>query len=97
MNSNVTDNRKYYSECICRYFTVRGSTAYYDSVITIGQSGAGNIIQNFGASAVATTYGVYFIYVESPSVAYNTIDNAGGGGDSSWFYILLRVLFHCIR
>jgi len=47
----------------------RGSTAYYDSLITIGQSGAGNVIQNFGASATATTYGVYFIYVESPSVA----------------------------
>ena len=59
---------------------VRGATAYYDSVITVGQSGAGNIIRNFGASAVSTTYGIYFIYVESPSVAYNTIDNEAGGG-----------------
>ena len=61
---------------------VRGSSAtgFYDNNITIGQSGAGNIIQNYGSSSAASTYGVYFIYVNNPSVAYNTINNAGGGG-----------------
>jgi len=59
---------------------LRGSTAMPDSFITIGQSSAGNIIQNYGGGSATTTYGVYFIYVKSPSVAYNTIDNAGGGG-----------------
>jgi trimeric autotransporter adhesin len=60
----------------------RGSSAtgFYDSDFTIGQSGAGNTIQNFGGGNVSTTYGVYFIYVNNPSVSFNTINNAGGGG-----------------
>lgn len=62
----------------------RGSSAtgFYDSDFTIGQSGAGNIIQNFGGGNVSTTYGVYFIYVNNPSVSYNTINNTAGGGVS---------------
>ena len=60
----------------------RGATAMYDSNYTIGQSGGGNTIQNFGGGSATTTYGVYFIYVNSPSVAYNTFDNAGGGGSA---------------
>ncbi len=61
---------------------VRGSSAtgFYDSDVIVGQSGAGNIIQNFGGGNASTTYGVYFIYVNNTSVVYNTIDNAGGGG-----------------
>ena len=47
-----------------------------DSNVTIGQSGAGNIIQNFGGGSATTTYGVYFIYVDNPAVAYNTITSA---------------------
>ncbi|MFA7359510.1 MAG: T9SS type A sorting domain-containing protein [Candidatus Kapaibacterium sp.] len=63
---------------------VRGSSAtgFQDSIVTVGQSGAGNIIQNFGGGSATTTYGVYFIYVISPSVDYNTINNAGGGGSA---------------
>ncbi len=60
----------------------KGSSAMYDSIFTIGQSGAGNTIQNFGGGNVSTTYGVYFIYVSNTSVAYNTINNAGGGGSA---------------
>ena len=89
MNSNVTITGNIVQNVFAGIL-VRGSTAYYDSAITIGQSGAGNMIQNFGASSAATTYGVYFIYVESPSVAYNTIDNEAGGGTphNSTFYCI---------
>lgn len=61
---------------------MRGSSAvgFSDNNYTIGQSGAGNIIQNFGGSSATTTYGLYFIYVNNPTAAYNTINNAGGGG-----------------
>uniref|UniRef100_A0A7V3E778 Choice-of-anchor D domain-containing protein n=1 Tax=Ignavibacterium album TaxID=591197 RepID=A0A7V3E778_9BACT len=60
---------------------VRGSSAtgFYDSDVTIGQSGAGNTITNFGGGSATTTYGVYFIYVNNPTVAYNTITSASHG------------------
>jgi hypothetical protein len=68
----------------------RGSSAtgFYDTDYVIGQSGAGNTIQNFGGGSATTTYGIYFIYVTNPSVSYNTINNAGGGGSAhaSSFY-----------
>ena len=59
---------------------VRGGTGSYDQNIIVGQNGAGNTLQNFGGGSASTTYGVYFIYVSNPSVDYNTINNAGGGG-----------------
>ncbi len=59
---------------------VRGSSAtgYYDTDISIGASGTGNgvTIQNFGGGNASTTYGVYFIYVNNPSVQYTTINSA---------------------
>ncbi len=55
---------------------VRGATAMPDSNVTVGQSGAGNIITNYGGGSATSTYGVYFIYVDNPSVAYNTITSA---------------------
>ena len=63
---------------------VRGSSAtgFYDNTVVVGQSGAGNTIQNYGGGNASTTYAVYFIYVTNPSVAYNTINNAGGGGSA---------------
>ena len=75
---------------------VRGSSAagFYDSDVTIGQSGAGNTIQNFGGGSATSTYGVYFIYVSNPTVAYNTINNAGGGG-STRLNIIRNILFDC--
>jgi hypothetical protein len=62
----------------------RGSnvTGFFDQNFVIGQSGAGNTIQNFGGGSATSTYGVYFIYVNNASVAYNTINNAGGGGSA---------------
>ena len=61
---------------------VRGSIAsgFYDTDVTIGQYGEGNVIQNFGGGSTTTAYGIYFIYVNNPVVAYNNIINAGGGG-----------------
>jgi hypothetical protein len=61
---------------------VRGSSAtgFYDDGIVIGQSGAGNIIQNFGGGNASSTYGIYFIYVNNANADYNTINNAGSGG-----------------
>lgn len=78
-NITITGNtvKNVFAGIVCR-----GATAMYDTTITIGQSGGGNTIQNYGASSAATTYGVYFIYVTNPSVSYNTIDNAGGGGSA---------------
>ncbi|WP_290663207.1 hypothetical protein, partial [Ignavibacterium sp.] len=60
---------------------VRGSSAagFYDSDVVIGQSGAGNTITNFGGGSATTTYGVYFIYVNNPTLAYNTITSATHG------------------
>ena len=62
----------------------RGSSAtgFYDQNFVIGQSGAGNTIQNFGGGASASTYGIYFIYTNNVNADYNTIDNAGGGGSA---------------
>ncbi|NWG27955.1 MAG: choice-of-anchor D domain-containing protein, partial [Ignavibacteriaceae bacterium] len=78
MNSNVTITGNTVQNVHAGVY-VRGATAYYDSSITIGQSGAGNIITNFGGGNASSTYGVYFIYVENPSVAYNTITSATHG------------------
>ncbi len=64
------------------YFRGSSAAGFSDSIITVGQTGAGNIIQNFGGASATTTYGVYFIYVKDPTVAYNTINNAGGGGSA---------------
>jgi hypothetical protein len=58
------------------------ATGFYDSNIIIGQTGAGNILQNFGGGVADTSYGAYFRYVNNPSLSYNTIDNAAGGGVS---------------
>lgn len=59
-----------------------GTGSFYDQDFTIGASGAGNTIQNFGGGSATTTYGVYFIYVNNTAVNYNTINNAGGGGSA---------------
>ncbi|MEI7664145.1 MAG: hypothetical protein WCK34_18200, partial [Bacteroidota bacterium] len=54
---------------------------FYDSDFTVGQAGEGNTIRNFGGSVLnAETYGIYMLYVNNPTVTYNVIDNAGGGG-----------------
>jgi len=54
---------------------------FYDSDFTVGQAGEGNTIRNFGGSVLnAETYGIYLLYVNNPTVSYNVIDNAGGGG-----------------
>jgi len=60
---------------------VRGSiaTGLRDTDVIVGEAGNGNTIQNFGGGHVSTTYGVYFIYVDNPSVVGNTITSATHG------------------
>lgn len=62
---------------------VRGSSAtgFYDTDIIVGASGSGNgnTIQNFGGGNASTTYGIYFIYVNNPTVVYTTITSANHG------------------
>jgi trimeric autotransporter adhesin len=56
------------------------ASGFFDNNITIGQAGSGNILQNFGGGVADTCYGIYFRYVNNPSISYNTIDNTAGGG-----------------
>ena len=49
------------------------NSTYYDNNITIGQSGAGNTIQYFGAESSNVPYGIFFLYVNNPTASYNTI------------------------
>ncbi|MBK9099327.1 MAG: hypothetical protein IPM14_14670 [bacterium] len=53
----------------------RGATAMYDGVITIGQSGGGNVCTNLGSPS--TSYGFYSIYANDIQVAYNSFSGAG--------------------
>jgi hypothetical protein len=53
---------------------------YNDQNITVGGSaGNGNTITNYAGNVASTAYGVYLIYQTSPSISYNTINNASGG------------------
>ncbi|MFN3528993.1 MAG: choice-of-anchor Q domain-containing protein [Bacteroidia bacterium] len=53
---------------------------FYDQNFTIGASGAGNTIQNYGGNASITTYGVYAIYHNDLTISHNNINNTAGGG-----------------
>lgn len=88
INSNITISGNTIQNVHAGVY-VRGSSAtgFYDNNVIVGQTGEGNIIQNFGGGSATTTYGVYFIYVSNPSVAYNTINNAGGGGAMVLLYM----------
>ncbi|NWG28818.1 MAG: hypothetical protein HXY48_09830 [Ignavibacteriaceae bacterium] len=56
---------------------------FQDYNFVVGASGEGNIIQNFGGGSTSTNYGIYLINHTNPTVSYNTINNAGGGGVNS--------------
>ena len=53
---------------------------FYDQNFVVGATGAGNTIQNFAGNTASTAYGVYISYNTNPTISYNTINNAGGGG-----------------
>ena len=54
---------------------------FLDQNNIVGQSGAGNIIQNFGGGSSAQhTSGIYVIYQTNAKMNFNTVDNAAGGG-----------------
>jgi hypothetical protein len=80
-NENITINKNYISNVHVGVY-VRGysSSAYYDQNIVVGANDNGNTINNYGGGSATSTYGVYLIYVNNASVAYNVIDNAGNGG-----------------
>ena len=81
MNSNVTLSGNTIQNVHHGILSIGSSAvSFYDSDLIVGQTGAGNNIQNFGGGIADTCYGVYFKYVNNPTIAYNTINNAGGGG-----------------
>ena len=91
MNINITIT----GNTIQNVFTgiyMRGSTAMYDSSYIIGEIGAGNIVQNFSGGISTSAYGMYFIYVNSPSVEFNTITNAATPHVSTLYAIFLSVV-----
>lgn len=53
---------------------------YYDQNFTVGQTGRGNIIQNYAGNSASTAYGIYAIYHNNLSAGYNVINNTAGGG-----------------
>ena len=53
---------------------------FQDYNFVVGASGQGNTIQNYAGGNTGTTYGIYLINHTNPTVSYNTINNAGGGG-----------------
>jgi hypothetical protein len=57
---------------------------FLDQNNIVGQSGAGNIVQNFGGGSSAQfVHGIYVIYQTNAQMNYNTVDNAAGGGTAS--------------
>lgn len=65
---------------------------YYDQDNTVGLSGAGNTIENFGSGGSNSVYGVYAIYENGLEVSGNTISNAAGGGSPAAY--TLYGIFH---
>jgi len=55
---------------------------FYDQNFIVGQSGAGNLIQNFAGNTASAAYGVYLIYHNNSNISYNTINNTAGGGSA---------------
>ncbi len=57
---------------------------FLDQNNIVGQSGAGNIIQNFGGGSSAQhTNGIYVIYQTNAKMNFNIVDNTAGGGTPS--------------
>ncbi len=56
---------------------------YYDQNFVVGTPGSGNTIRNFAGNNASTSYGIYLIYQNNATVAYNNIDNTDGGGSAA--------------
>jgi len=56
----------------------RGSADFYDQAFTVGSSGYGNTIQNFGGNSANETWGIYLINNKNSQFRYNTINNLTG-------------------
>lgn len=59
---------------------MKGSDDYNDQNFTVGASGAGNTIINFGGNAAYETWGIYLTKNNNSLIRYNTINNMTGGG-----------------
>ncbi|MEO0084664.1 MAG: fibronectin type III domain-containing protein, partial [candidate division WOR-3 bacterium] len=59
---------------------LRGHSTYANRNTVVGGLGSGNFITNYAGNTAQTAYGVYIIYEEMPTVAYNWINNTANGG-----------------
>ncbi len=59
---------------------LRGASTSADQDAIVGNAGVGNLIQNFGGGSIDAAYGILAINQNNPTISYNTINNAGGGG-----------------
>ncbi len=59
---------------------MKGSDDYNDHDFTVGVSGFGNTITNFGGNAAFDTWGIYLTKNTNSLIQYNTINNMTGGG-----------------
>ena len=91
INSNITITGNTIQNVLAGML-FRGSNDLYDSDFTIGESGAGNIIQNFSGGKSTSTYGMYLIYVNSPNVQYNTIDNSATPHVSTLYMVSFSIV-----
>lgn len=56
---------------------------FYDQNNIIGQSGAGNIIENYGSGGSSPVYGIFVIHQNNHQISYNSIDNDASGGSAA--------------
>ena len=55
---------------------ISGSASFFDANITVGETGAGNTITNFGGGATQA-YGIRLEYGTNANIGFNTVDNTG--------------------
>ncbi len=79
-NENITLNGNTISNVhVGIYARGWSSATYYDQNLTVGQMGAGNIVQNYAGGNASTACGIYLYYQSNANVSYNTFNNAEGG------------------
>lgn len=73
--------RNVFSGIIVRgYNDVVAPYTYFDQYNTVGDSGEGNVIENYGGSGSTAVYGIYLIHQNNANIAYNTVNNSASGG-----------------
>ncbi|MBC8045607.1 MAG: T9SS type A sorting domain-containing protein, partial [Fimbriimonadaceae bacterium] len=64
------------------YYDIISPYTYYDQNNIIGESGSGNIIENYGSSSPSPAYGIYVIYNNNTAINDNEINNSASGGSA---------------